>query len=826
MKHGWFWKAKPRSPRWRLWAVAVVAGALLWPQPAAAFLPGARTFLAGGAVPADARKVAPLADDATPTPSPPAYPPPTHSDSGDPSPQQALEDICPSGPTLLAPAVIAADRSTTIKVIGIHFVPLSTLQLSETLALPLTLVSSTLLTAVVPAGMASGWYSATIVSDNDCVTTLVDALRVEGPRLAAFNINGGALTTTAVTVTLGISPAAGQAPRPANLSLSNDGLTWTPWRPFGAAQTWTLTSGDGPKAVYARSTDQSGNVSPVISATILLDTGVLAHPSVSINQGAYFASQVTTTLTLGAPPETARMQVSGDPAFGSAAWEPYASRRTWTITPTVSLASPSLVYARFKDLRGNISAAYQADIIVDSKPPTGTLAVTGVVSGTLAGESRRYSFDEDRYLRLTFGQPQNGNIYMPLLPATTTVTTAANCPGCFIVELSLPADDDLSGVGSMRVGNDPGFSGADWELYTVRKLWVVPPGGSTVYAQFRDFAGNMSPVYTATVPAWPAPSLLRQMPNHLGTEKAVLADYMMWYGPDTFNGTMTWDVPAAGPYNSADPLVIRRQVAEAQQACLDGFAAHWYGPTDPTTTNNFDALLAASAGTTLRHSVVIQTNILPNATEQMIVDAINYVTSHWAQDPHYLRLGGRPVLTFTDMPRPWNDPFAALAAWERIRDATDPGHNMIWMAEGLYPNYNPVFDGLFVYRIDHRDYQEGWLQQPRWAKGLHDLEAQLQGSLPLGGLYFADSIAPGFDNTRLANSPVNFSSPAPVFSRDRQNGGYYADTFAAAALTSGDFMYVKSFNEWIEGTEIEPGLTYGDLYLNLTCQYANAYRGR
>jgi len=76
------------------------------------------------------------------------------------------------------------------------------------------------------------------------------------------------------------------------------------------------------------------------------------------------------------------------------------------------------------------------------------------------------------------------------------------------------------------------------------------------------------------------------------------------------------------------------------------------------------------------------------------------------------------------------------------------------------------------------------------------------------------------------NAPADFRSDAPHFARDRRNGGYYADTFAATAATGGDFLFVKSFNEWIEGTEIEPGKTYGDLYLNLTCQYANAYRSR
>jgi len=806
-----------RAVRWLL-AAALVAGLLagsFQTAPRAAFAAAGNS---GGRA---------AADEPSPTPTAPAASAPDDLSFGDPSPQQAQADDCPSGPTAFSPAVVSPDHSTRVQISGNHFVPESALQLSETVNLPLTFVSPTLLTVVLPAGLLAGWYTATVSSDNGCVTTLVDALRVLGPHLAGLTINGGALASTAVTVTVGVSPAAGQASASASVSLSNDGTNWAPWRPVGLAQGWTLAPGDGLKTVYARSRDMHGNISPVISATVLLDTAAWANaPGVSINQGAYFATQANTALTLSAPPGTAKMQVSGDPAFFLASWEAYASHRTWKVIPTGSLDKPSLVYARFKDINGVVSAPYQAGVIVDAQPPAGAVTVAGVVSGTLEGESRGYSFDENRYLRLTFGAPQAANIDLPQASATSTLAAPFGCPGCFTVQLNLPAADDLSGVGAMRVGGDALFSGVDWELYSVHKEWSVPPGGAVVYAQYRDLAGNVSPVYTATVPAWPASSLLRLTPNHLGTEKAVLADYMMWYGPDTFDGNMTWDEPVVGPYDSSDPAIIRRQVAQAQQACLDGFAAHWYGPTDPTTTNNFEMLLAASAGTTLRHSIVIQTNILPGATEQMIIDAINYVIAHWAQDPHYLRLGGRPVLTFTDMPRPWNDPLKALAGWERIRNATDPTHTMIWMAEGLYPSYNPVFDGLFVYRIDHRDYQQAWLQQPRWAKGLRDLEAQLQGNLPLDGLYFADSIAPGFDNTRLANSPVNFSSPAPVFSRDRQDGAYYADTFAVTAQTGGDFMYVKSFNEWIEGTEIEPGLTYGDRYLDLTCQYANAYRGR
>ena len=163
------------------------------------------------------------------------------------------------------------------------------------------------------------------------------------------------------------------------------------------------------------------------------------------------------------------------------------------------------------------------------------------------------------------------------------------------------------------------------------------------------------PAATATPAATQTPTDTTTAPgvNHLGTEKVVIADYMMWYDPSSFNGNITWDVPSAGAYNSDDPATIKRHVQLAQHACLDGLAAHWYGPNDVRTTNNFNQLLAASAGTGLRHAVVILTNILPGISEHDVLNASKHALDNWAQGPNYLRLGGRPVLIFSDMPRPW-----------------------------------------------------------------------------------------------------------------------------------------------------------------------------
>jgi glycoprotein endo-alpha-1,2-mannosidase len=313
-----------------------------------------------------------------------------------------------------------------------------------------------------------------------------------------------------------------------------------------------------------------------------------------------------------------------------------------------------------------------------------------------------------------------------------------------------------------------------------------------------------------------APSIVHAQP----ASRPILADYIMWYQPDTFDGSKTFDVPAAGPYHSDDPATIQHHLALAGRACLDGFAAHWFGLSEPRTTHNFQRLLAASEGSNLRHAIVLLENNLPGIGEEHLIQSLRFALDQWAAHPNYLKMDGRPVIFFEGMTRPWRNVEAARAAWARIRQAVDPQRRGIWFAEGLSPAFNPLFDGLYVYRIDHKNAPRSWLKQPALAARLRKV-AQGAGIR----LYFADTIAPGFDDTRSrAVQATDVRTPSPAFARDRANGAYYRDTFSVTPKTGGDLLLVKSFNEWIEGTAIEPGRTYGDLYLELTCELGAAYR--
>ncbi len=69
------------------------------------------------------------------------------------------------------------------------------------------------------------------------------------------------------------------------------------------------------------------------------------------------------------------------------------------------------------------------------------------------------------------------------------------------VTLTLNGTDNLSGVSQMMISNSSSFTGASWESYASSKQWTLPTGdgAKTVYAKFKDNAGNESLVVSDTI---------------------------------------------------------------------------------------------------------------------------------------------------------------------------------------------------------------------------------------------------------------------------------------------------------------------------------------
>jgi len=266
----------------------------------------------------------------------------------------------------------------------------------------------------------------------------------------SISINSGAATTTSPTVTLTLS-AADTGSGVSKMRLSNDNANWTAWEDYSAARQWNLTPGDGAKTVYVQFRDRHMNRSATYSAGIQL-LGVPPSGTVLINSGASYSMSASVVLSLSAsgPSGVAEMRLcNSGAAWGD--WQTYATSKTWPLAPGDGTRT---VYAQFRDSFGRVSATAVDSILVDSTAPSGVVAIS---------DGAAYTNSSSAYLVMS-------------------VTDAG------------------SGVSQMRFVNS-GSPWSAWESFAATKAWILAgsDGTKTVYAQFRDAAGNTSPTSTDTI---------------------------------------------------------------------------------------------------------------------------------------------------------------------------------------------------------------------------------------------------------------------------------------------------------------------------------------
>jgi hypothetical protein len=218
------------------------------------------------------------------------------------------------------------------------------------------------------------------------------------------------------------------------------------WRPAHGKTNWYLVVNleENQNVIWARVTDINGAIS-LASITVDVDTTPPVG-SVRINHGDRFTITQETNLTLNATDRygVVSMIVSEDPDFKDAGWQDYRTSIDFTLT---SGDGKRTVYAKFRDSSGWESEIVNDSILLDTAPPVGSVIINDGAEFT------------------------NNNL----------------------VSLSLRAED-LTGVSKMELGNDAGFSKADWEPYHPTKMWNLPDGDGVrfVYARFLDAAGHES----------------------------------------------------------------------------------------------------------------------------------------------------------------------------------------------------------------------------------------------------------------------------------------------------------------------------------------------
>ena len=288
----------------------------------------------------------------------------------------------------------------------------------------------------------------------------------------------------------------------------------------------------------------------------------------------------------------------------------------------------------------------------------------------------------------------------------------------------------------------------------------------------------------------------------------VLAFYYPWYGtPDGPSGQWVhWNpnqsnyasthVPISGYYDSLDPETVRRHIREAKAADVDGFIASWWG-VNSFEDRAFKVLLQVAE----EEDFLVAPYYEDAQSPLQIVTDIGFIVSRYGGSPAFLKAEELPVVFFYVRViakfslTQWANTFTSLD--ERMR-------GIFAIADSLQPEYLSVFQGLHTYNPVAMSL-EAMAEQYASAS----LAARLQGDL------FAATVLPGYQEAWF-----RMSSPVA----DRANGETYHAYWNIARASTPHWVLITSFNEWHEGSEIEPSVEFGSTYLALTAEEAGVWR--
>lgn len=289
------------------------------------------------------------------------------------------------------------------------------------------------------------------------------------------------------------------------------------------------------------------------------------------------------------------------------------------------------------------------------------------------------------------------------------------------------------------------------------------------------------------------------------SDPLVLAFYYTWFDENTWSYDRLSDLPAQ-TYVSRDRGVMGRHIDQAKAAGIDALIVAWYGPGgDNQTEPNLAALLEEAAARNFKIGILFETDSPFLGSADAITGALRHALSVHANHPAFLRVDGRPVIFF------WRPTIYGVETWRSIRNQVDVGYGSIWIAEGVNPAYMAVFDGHHLYSNTWNPPSDLGAVNQKFARWVNQAR-QDYGSYK----YWVATVMPGYNDVRIR--------PGSGFAKDREGGAYYERSWQAAINSGPNWIVVTSFNEWPEGTYIEPSAAFGDHYLQLTGRWSQQFK--
>jgi glycoprotein endo-alpha-1,2-mannosidase len=302
-------------------------------------------------------------------------------------------------------------------------------------------------------------------------------------------------------------------------------------------------------------------------------------------------------------------------------------------------------------------------------------------------------------------------------------------------------------------------------------------------------------------------------------------------------GSTYW--PNLGLYSSANVTVLDEHLRQMRQAGIGVICTTWWGAASDENMRDFpgftDRVVPLLLERAALFDIAVCFHLEPYAgrTPTSVRENIRYIREQYGEHPGFFRIGGRPVFFVYDhylsAPHEW------ATMLRSIRGTEDDAYMVALLVEQRHIEEasQSGFDALYTYfgadRFSFGSTPSNW--------------PSISALCAARKIDFIPCVSPGYDDrrvrpwnartTRYRDDTEFDGNAAPHVCSPSAEGRYYSRFWQAAIDVGPALVGVTSFNEWHEGTQIEPAAAAPapyhsytgspDIYLSLTRQHVEAW---
>jgi hypothetical protein len=255
--------------------------------------------------------------------------------------------------------------------------------------------------------------------------------------------------------------------------------------------------------------------------------------------------------------------------------------------------------------------------------------------------------------------------------------------------------------------------------------------------------------------------------------------------------------PLIGPYDSDDPDVLHCQVMLMKLAGIDGVIVDWYGNDDfadyGVNNRNTEALLPIIQQAGMHFAICYEDQTVPKEIAAAVFskeDAVahgqklmQWMQTHFFSSPAYLKRDGRPVLLS------FGDPYYNDTQWDQIFSLLP--QKPLYFTESSLREPTAAIGG-FDWPLPHGGTQDAFQQQTLFYQRFQSSPLFIAAAFPrFDDIYQQAGVGPSYGTI------------------EDQKGRTYVDTLTKALQSSAPFVQIVTWNDWGEGTQIEPSVQFG-----------------